>query len=261
MNYEIALLQRRHLDEGIEVCCDDDDSTLTLPPCEDEEPCMDGRCPTCGSRLIDLLTTFVDRDPAAVSRRWAVGSFAINSVFAPADSDEQVDLAAIKSALTDISDCLNDGESSFLGWLGIFIDQWGGTGRKIGALSFLYSGDLLNQDYLAKKILFEKFGDEAQPLEPWQPFTLGLWCEELLYGYCYASRSKYAVEPVLDSLRLAELALNYRQHRITDRLVTHGLAVGGGEIVISPGSSWPVFLNTFEDPATTRALSMEPNPW
>lgn len=254
MHYDIAVLQRRHLIEGLEIY-HSDDPTQTLPSCDDLNSCMDGRCPTCGSRLVDTLGAF-----ASSTERHCVGGFLVESIFVSDGCDAKLDLTAVKTSLDEISCRLNDGFSWFIGWFGIFVDLWGGNGRKVGALAFMYSGDLLNPQVISNQVLSERFGTTALKLPFWHAFPDALDFEELLYGYTYASSTRREAEPVLDRYRLAELAQNYGQHRILDRVVTHGLVVEEGKLLPAPGASWPLFLDKFHNPAETRAYNMENRP-
>ncbi|NKJ96892.1 hypothetical protein GFM14_36225 [Rhizobium leguminosarum bv. viciae] len=241
MNYDIAVLQRRHLLAGIEIY-QPNDPTHTLPACDDRNSCMDGRCPTCGSRLVHALGAFARSDGAG--HGYSSGGFLLNSFSVPENCDDKLDMSAVRSALEEISFRLEDWSSWFVGWFGIFVDSWGGNGRKVGALAFVYPRDFSN-DAIIKRVLLKRFGRSVRRLPFWQAFPNMLYFEELLYGYTYASTSRPEAEPVFDRFRLAELALNYGQHCIADRIVTHGISIKGSTVVASPGASWQQFRDKF----------------
>ncbi|RWX13458.1 hypothetical protein EHI42_20710 [Rhizobium hidalgonense] len=243
MNYDLAVLQRRHLLKGLEW--HDANGPIEMTRCDDQNSCMDGRCPTCGSRLVHALAEFIGSDDAGID--FCLGGFLLNSLFVPENCDDELDLSAVKSALDEISLRMKDWTSWFIGWFGIFVDSWGGNGRKVGALAFIHPR-VIGSAPIIKSILSKRFGRGARRLPFWQDVPDTLHFEELLYGYAYASTSRPDAEPVLDRHRLAEIALNYGQHRITDRVVTNGLAIEQGKIVASPGASWPLYLNKFDTP-------------
>lgn len=251
MNYDIAVLQRKHLLDGLRFY-QADGPIFTMPPCDDRNFCMDGRCPTCGSRLVHALAAFARSDGAGDG--YISGGFLLSSLSIPENCDDKLDLSEVRGSLDEISFRLKDWSSWFIGWFGIFVDSWGGNGRKVGALAFIYPR-VLGTDAIIKRVLSKRFGKSARRLPFWQAFPDMLHFEELLYGYAYASTSRPDAEPVFDRFRLTELALNYGQHRIIDRIVTHGLAIKGGTVVASPEASWQQFRDKFSSPRKRRHLT------
>ena len=49
-----------------------------------------------------------------------------------------------------------------------------------------------------------------------------------------------------DETLLGEMALNYGPHRISTRLLTHGLKLKRGQIVIAPGEARSLLITSFE---------------
>ncbi|TAY80976.1 hypothetical protein [Rhizobium ruizarguesonis] len=247
MDHIEAEYQRHKLDRSLKKHV----IAASIPPCDDGNPCMDGRCPMCGSNLAWLLEEFLN-SPQGATRNWVQAAFVLGTQTGELGDCRQFPLGTTRDAVQAISNALQTGNSSFIGTFGILVEKGKGGRKKVAAIEVCYSGESQDSVGTVIEILGNRFGAPPRPFRPTRRLAAGersatLLAEELLYGYQYRDpKACHFSEGILKKNLLAELAQNYGNHRIDSRVVTHGLSVGHKTVVLSPGNFWPLPLNNIK---------------
>ncbi len=256
MDCDEAKLQRSELDVAVRNISGSKPA-LMLPPCNEGNSCMDGRCPTCGYRLGLAIGELV-RDVWAVGRIWRFASFVVDPEISERGSSKQVNFDKIKAGLFELSDQFFWSGSVFIGSFGMLTDWQGQPGNKSAVVDILYSGREENAVESCTDMLAWRFGSDLH-LRDEVEVEDGSWCE-LLSGYCYEDADD-GIYPIFFHSMLSELSQNYGPHHVGDRIVTHGLVVENGKIVFSAGASGPLLLNSFPHRPSSQACEGEQRQW
>ncbi|RWX13457.1 hypothetical protein EHI42_20705 [Rhizobium hidalgonense] len=248
MDYTQTEYQRHKLDRGLKKIL----FAPSIPRCDDGKPCMDGRCPMCGSDLAASLEDFLNRAQGP-ERTWTQAAFVLHTQTSEMGNRGQFPLGPTRDAVQAISSTLQTRNSAFIGTFGLLVEKGKGGQKKAAAIEICYSGGGRDPVGTAVEILNGRFGAPATPLcgarrVPAGERSATLLADELLYGYqCHASKALESFEGIFKKRLLAELAENYGTHRIGDRLITHGLSVERGTISLSPGNFWPLPLDAIKN--------------
>lgn len=248
MDYDIAAGQRRRLVQGLKRH-PPAGAEQRMPTCDDGKPCLDGRCPMCGSDLDALLKTFL-RGSEASARRWSRAAFILDDETLSIGDTSPFPFARTRAALAEISSTLQMQNSAFVGTFGLIVDTAEESKGKVAAVEFCCT-EVLDVGKVTHD-LASRFNGSVRPLAlhpghmPLRWGDVVLLAEELLYGYLNRDTCTPALsEGIWKKKLLAELAQNYGKHLIADRLITHGLAFKNHKICFAPGLSWPIAINSF----------------
>lgn len=247
MDYDIAAGQRRRLVQGLKRH-PPAGAELRIPTCDDGKPCFDGRCPMCGSDLDALLKAFLAGSEAS-ARRWSRAALVLDCETLAIGDTSPFPFARTWAALAEISSDLQAQNSAFVGTFGLIVNAAEMGNRKVAAIEFCCT-EILDIEKITHDLASRFNGVKPLALHPghmslrWGDVVL--LAEELLYGYLSRDTSKPALsEGIWKKKLLAELAQNYGNHLIADRLITHGLAFKNDKISFAPGLSWPIAINSF----------------
>lgn len=217
-------------------------SHYQLPECTDERPCTDGRCPICGFDLNSKLQIFF-RAPNARARPWSRAAFVFDYA-GPACSA----VHDINQTITDISDNLGTGESALIATFGFLAGR--ATSQKTTILAVEVCATGCEHD-------IEQFvGGYLEVRYDCDVFLLPQACaagfnteyaflqEQLLCGYLKRDFTMAdPSRPVREMELLADLAQHLGPHRISDRLITHGLKQEKAVIKFAPGNYASLILD------------------
>ncbi|TBB95922.1 hypothetical protein ELH39_00960 [Rhizobium ruizarguesonis] len=256
MDYFEAKWQRSELDAAIRRL-PGSNPAFVLPPCNEGNECMDGRCPICSSRLCAHIEDIV-RDLWAMGRIWRFASFVVDPEISERGSSKQVNFDKIKAGLFKLSSFFFWSGSVFIGSFGMLTRWQGQPGNKLAAIKIFYSGREEDAVEKCADILADQYGSDFQELRE-DLFGDEFECQ-FLSGYHYHDANG-DMDPIFSHALLSELSQNYGPHRVLDRIVTHGLAIENGRIVPSAGASGPLLLKSFSGRPSSQACEREQRQW
>lgn len=256
MDYFEAKWQRSELDAAVRKL-PGRNPAFVLPPCNENNWCMDGRCPMCGSRLGAAIGGVVP-DLWAMGRIWRFATFVIDPEISERGSSKQVNFDNIKAGLFELSSYFFWSGSVFVGSFGMLTRWQDQPGNKLAAIEIFYSGREENAVESCTDILAGRFSN-LQKVREDIDLEDGLW-RELLSGYCYQDTDG-DIDPIFSHDLLSELSQNYGPHHVGDRVVTHGLVVENGRIVFSAGASGPLLPKSFSGSSSNQVCQGEQGQW
>lgn len=222
---------------------------LNLPPCNDDAPCLDGRCSVCGSQLDEMIDVFRSSEHAE-SRAWYRGAYVLKTGIIAVGDKREFEFTGAKAALSEIAEEVSGPDSTFIGAWGLIVDPDPEWPKKFAAIEFCCT-NVTAVICRVQRVLSDRFA-RAVAVLPYHPNMLKYnggekaLSQDLLIGYVQRDPRVIDVPETLDDQELmAEVAQNYGPHSILDRLVTRGLAVEHAEIVPSPACKRPLELKSF----------------
>lgn len=232
-------------------------SLLSLIHCEVDAPCRQGRCPICASKEAQRLR-YMLQSPRLSEQDWQHSVYALRSHVREAGDVQPIKIETITAA---INKTLNEYVRAFsrqedarnksygcLAHFGLVEDTSAGKiGEKVAVVEFVLTGGDSETDYeVMNESLHYNFGVDVcdlshgplqvEPVPIISTNGYGVLPDEgLLFGYT-RRRLDAAERPMViaDKIKLAEMACNYGEHRISDRTFYRGLAKRDNCIVFDP---------------------------
>ncbi|MDR6817062.1 hypothetical protein J2X76_002235 [Neorhizobium sp. 2083] len=219
-----------------------------LPACDDGFPCLDGRCPRCGSDMEAVLTKF-RRKPEFQMDDWYRGALILEDASIKIGDGSMAPISAGNGLLRRLGSSLTRGGSLFIGTTGLVLEQ--ARRRKVVAIEFSGTRRADADEQVAS--ILKNYDGGVASLVPHgsiaRQFGASAFLHEnLLYGYIHRNPRVPAWPYCVESEELiGELAQNYGVHRITDRVITFGVGVLVNRLVQAPGSRDQLNLTDFGD--------------